>query len=34
VLTILKAVDTFKKSQGGLALIEFAVALPFLVLAC
>lgn len=30
---MLKALDTFKKAQGGLALLEFAVALPFLVLA-
>jgi len=30
---MLKALDAFKKAQGGLALLEFAVALPFLVLA-
>ena len=30
---MLKALDTFKKAQGGLAMLEFAVALPFLALA-
>jgi len=30
---MLKRLDTFKAAQGGLAMLEFALALPFLVLA-